>query len=314
MVFYPTHRHADGGLYQCMGPQKGRMDNEASNGWHDGVAYRNEEGMMFWTDGLRWIDRFTEIEPAASKDVMVWDDQNDSVAAFRFSLVEASDVYYLITKAGPQRGSNIGQEFLDWMKRVLTVQAEMIQQNLHVRVHDFPDLIGDVAAFHAKFGQEYLGKPRMLPQDLHDFRTNFHHEETTEYRDEYDLLATAVLERDRREIIHRLDKQLDALLDSAWVILGTADLQYGRQATIEGWKRVVKANMSKVLATDDPDAEDSGREVKYDIRKPKGWLPPDHSDLVSDNAIFDEWDAPAPDVETNTFNQDAGSYSDTRAI
>jgi predicted HAD superfamily Cof-like phosphohydrolase len=304
-MFTPTHRHADGGLYEHLGPQKGRSYT-GTNTWEDGVAYRNEEGMLFWTNDDRWAHRFEEIQPAGSRDVMVWDDENNSVAAFRFSLVEATDVYYLITKASPGRGTAISQEFIGWMKRVLKMQAEMVEQNLHIRDHDFPDLIGDVNAFHAKFGQEYIGKPRQLPEDLHDFRIKFHDEEASEYVEEYARLGDAIIRKDRRDIITAMEKQLDSLVDLVWVALGTADLQFGRHAFIEAWRRVVKANMAKVLATSDPDAEDSGRELKYDIRKPAGWLPPDHRDLVEDNAIFDDLfgRADAEDVETNTFNQE----------
>lgn len=316
-MFMPTHRHADGGFYQHMGPQKGKSsDFDGSvSGWVDGHAYRNEEGMLFWTDDDRWAYRFEEIE-TDQQDLLVWDDENNNVAYFRFNTVEAGDVFHMLVTAGPPPRSNISPEFLEWMRRVLTAQAEMIAKKLHIRDHDFPDLIGDVAAFHAKFGQEYTGKPRILPDDLFDFRVKFHDEETTEYRDEHEKLKDAIARCDRRDIVNSLELQLDALIDAAWVVLGTADLQFGRKAFIEGWKRVAKANGLKVLGTDDPDAADSGREIKYDIRKPKGWEAPDHRDLVIDNAIFDVIfaESPPPEVETNTFSQDAGSYSDTRSV
>lgn len=308
MKFIPTHRHANGGLYQRLGSMKGKSSDFDGSvpGWVNGVAYRNEEGMMFWTDDDRWAYRFEKIEPVDSRDVMVWDDEGSLVASFRFELVEATDVYHMITQAGPRRDTSISGEFIDWFSRVLEAQAEMVSKKLHIRDHDFPDMIGDVNAFHAKFGQEYTGKPRALPNDLFDFRTKFHDEETSEYRDEQWRLMDAIDRSDRRDIITAMEKQLDALVDAAWVILGTADLQFGRKAFIEAWRRVVKANMAKVLATEDPNAEDSGREVKYDIRKPAGWLPPDHRDLVEDNAIFDElYGAP----EAN-----ADRYSDTRTV
>jgi len=175
----------------------------------------------------------------------------------------------------------------------------MIVKGLHLRDHDFPDYMGDVSAFHAKFGQEYLGKPRMLPQDLHDFREKFHAEETEEYRDEYPKLVDAVERRDRRDIINCLELQLDALCDAIWVLFGTADLQFGRAAFNEAWRRVVTANMAKVRKDQATDGhEDSGRKPKYDIVKPSGWEAPDHRDLVQDNAIFDEiFTAPAEELE-----------------
>lgn len=222
------------------------------------------------------------------KETITLEEDGEVIASFTFKIEDAGDVRRMLITAGPHPGTLAPPEFVNAVKRVLVGQAEMVTQGLHVRDHDFPDLIGDVSAFHAKFGQEYNGKPRALPEDLHDFRTKFHDEETTEYSDERMKLIDAIERKDRRDIIHALDKQLDALIDSAWVILGTADLQFGRKATIEAWRRVVRANMAKVLATDDPNAEDSGREVKYDIRKPAGWVAPDHRDLLQDNAIFDE--------------------------
>jgi hypothetical protein len=204
---------------------------------------------------------------------------------YSFKTEDAGDVRHMFISAGQvalQQNDKV-------LHSVLTAQAEMVTKGLHIRDHDFPDLIGDVAAFHAKFGQEYLGKVRLLSEDLHDFRVKFHDEETHEYRDEYPKLLDAIARQDRRDIINSLELQLDALCDAAWVILGTADLQFGRKAFIEAWRRVVKANMAKVRKDQaDDDAKDSGRAPKYDIVKPAGWEAPDHRDLVQDNAIFDE--------------------------
>lgn len=290
-MFLPTHRHADGGYYQLIGECPGKLHFDDSE-WGDGVVYRSESGALRWTSAKRWATRFEEIQPPVTRDAVIIDDtaedHEQTVATFRFERHDAGDVHYAITKAGPQANHRMSGEFLNWMRRVFQVQAEAMSEGLHLRTHDFPDLIGDVASFHAKFGQEYIGKPRMLPQDLHDFRVKFHLEEHNEYHEEYDKLNDAILRRDRRDIITAMEKQLDSLVDLVWVALGTADLQFGRDRFHEAWRRVVKANMAKVLAADNPDAEDSGREVKYDIRKPAGWLPPDHRDLVEDNAIFDD--------------------------
>lgn len=310
-MFIPTHKHADGGLYQQLGPQKGKT-SIFEDVWTDGHAYRNEEGMLFWTDNARWLNRFEEVAPPVISHHDLLDDEDEHLATFTFSTVDVADVRHLLVSCGFQRGTATAREFQEWMKRVLGALVEQVTLGLHIRDHDFPDLIGDVNAFHAKFGQEYTGKPRLLPDDLFDFRIKFHDEETHEYRDEQYKLKEAISRRDRRDIIHSLDLQLDALCDAVWVLLGTADLQFGRRAFIEAWRRVYKQNMLKVLATEDPDAQDSGREVKYDIRKPAGWLPPDHRDLISDNAIFDELFA-EPVEETNGTAQDTG-YSDTRLV
>jgi predicted HAD superfamily Cof-like phosphohydrolase len=229
-------------------------------------------------------------QPISEQTVTI-EDEGEVIASFSFKVTEAGDVRHMLVTANTQSNAKVAPEFVDWMKRVLTAQAEMVTQGLHVRASDFPDLIGDVHAFHARFGQEYMGKVRQLPRDLHDFRTKFHEEETGEYADEYEKLCDAIARGDRRDILNCLELQLDALCDAAWVILGTADLQFGRDKTYEAWRRIVKANMAKIRkdATVEGDgSRDSGREAKYDIVKPAGWMAPDHRDLVMDNAIFDE--------------------------
>lgn len=310
----PTHRHADGGVYQLIEPCS--IKHPSTGEWVDGVAYRGEDGKLRSTTKERWDERFEElsIQQVAEDSIILENDEGEIVAEFIFKIEEAGDIRYMLITAGPQPSSNIRSEEREWLKRVLKAQAEMVTEGLHVREHDFPDLIGDVAAFHAKFGQEYKGKPRMLPPDLHDFRVKFHREETEEYADEYTELGKAIANEDRRDIISALEKQLDGLADSVWVLLGTADLQFGKAVFYEAWRRVVKANMAKVRKDAAEDGHtDSGRAPKYDIVKPAGWLAPDHRDLVSDNAIFDELFAPPPeDIETNTYND--GGYSDTRRV
>lgn len=296
----PTHRHADGGLYRLFAT--GISGKDSFGEWVDGVLYQCIiDSKTRWTSMDRWADRFEpinwEMPPPGGEIVEPRDDEGNVIASFVFMTQDAGDLRHMLIQHGPGAGKHPTRQEADWLRTVLETMAEQVTKGLHVRDHSFPDLIGDVAAFHAKFGQEYVGKPRLLPADLHDFRTKFHDEETTEYRDEYPKLVEAIERQDRRDIVNTLELQLDALCDSAWVILGTADLQFGRARFYEAWRRVVKANMAKVLATDDANAQDSGREVKYDIRKPAGWKAPDHRDLVEDNAIFDEIFGEAPALE-----------------
>lgn len=224
--------------------------------------------------------------------------EDELIVKFTYRVEEAGDVRQMLISAAGMNRYQTTEQF-NWIKTVLLAQADMVAKGLHIRDHDFPDLFGDVNAFHAKFGQEYLGKPRMLPEDLHDFRVKFHDEETHEYRDEYPNLQDAVDRRDRRDILNALELQLDALCDSLWVIIGTADLQFGRHVFFEAWKRVVAANMAKVRVEVKDDgtrnSEETGRAPKYDIGKPPGWTAPDHRDLVKDNAIFDEVFGEAPE-------------------
>lgn len=307
-MFNPTHQHADGGFYRFHQTVPGKSGDD----WVPGVLYQSDDGSYRWTTQERWDERFTALTYFESQAII--SDDEELVGHFVFRVTDAGDVRHMMASMGPQPNSPLSREWVGWMKDVMRCAGEAVGAGLHVRDIDYPDLMGDVAAFHAKFGQEYLGKPRMLPLDLHDFRTKFHDEETHEYRDEYPRLVDAVERRDRRDILNALELQLDALVDAIWVVLGTADLQFGRGTFFEAWKRVVKANMAKVIAAQDPNAEDSGREIKYDIRKPAGWEAPDHRDLLQDNAIFDEvfgfkgLDAPEPTESAR------GSYSDTRAI
>lgn len=141
----------------------------------------------------------------------------------------------------------------------------------------------DVKDFHEKFGLEYGGPPRGLDLDLESFRTKFMVEELCEY---------AGLKKESREVVedfmasphfeHRREKvdledKLDALVDLAYVVLGTACC-HGFDFD-EAWRRVHAANMAKVRAQRD---EDSLREggAKFDVVKPPGWKPADLSDLV----------------------------------
>jgi predicted HAD superfamily Cof-like phosphohydrolase len=218
---------------------------------------------------------------------------------YSFNVKDAGDVRHMFLTASKvaQRNGD------DVLHSVLKAQADMVIKGLHQRdLAEVPDFMGDVTRFHQKFGQEYNGKPRMLPLDLHDFRTKFHEEETTEYADERPALSLAVHAEDDDLIVHHLANQLDAICDSIWVLLGTADVQFGAAIFNAAWGRVVDKNMQKVLATEDPNAQDSGREIKYDIRKPEGWTPPDHRDLVADHAhkIFRKEGTVNPGYESDT--------------
>lgn len=114
-------------------------------------------------------------------------------------------------------------------------------------------LMRDIIEFHEKFDLLYGGPPRKLPAALEDFRIRFMQEELDEYKK-----AT------------KLEDKLDALVDLCYVALGTA--QFHGFDFMEAWSRVHAANMKKIRSA-------SARSV-FDIVKPEGWVPPDHSDLV----------------------------------
>lgn len=124
------------------------------------------------------------------------------------------------------------------------------------------DLFQDIKEFHEKFGLEYKGSPRNLEEELGGFRFKFMVEELTEYSD-------GRAEQD-------LAKQLDALVDLAYVALGTAYM-HGFDFN-EAWRRVHAANMLKVRALA---ATDSKRGSTFDVIKPENWSPPVLDDLVA---------------------------------
>lgn len=141
----------------------------------------------------------------------------------------------------------------------------------------------DVKDFMGKFLQHYDGKPRMLPDDLLKFRMDFMVEEFTEYSDHVlaikkEIYSTLLPNVDEANITHHLAEALDALIDLAYVVLGTAHL-HGFDF-VEGWRRVHDANMRKARAAS---SAESVRGSPYDVVKPPGWERPKHDDLVEDH-------------------------------
>ncbi len=143
------------------------------------------------------------------------------------------------------------------------------------------DPIQDILAFHTKFGLEYHGKPRLLSDDLKAFREKFLQEELDEYKDGTTEEGIARSEKAHHpvNIEEQLEDQLDALVDLAYVLLGTAHLQGFNFE--EAWNRVHAANMAKVRADK---VSDSKRGSTFDVVKPAGWTKPTHADLIADHA------------------------------
>ena len=83
---------------------------------------------------------------------------------------------------------------------------------------------------------------------------------------------------------HTIDKdkagQLDALVDLAYVVLGTAHLQ-GFDFD-EAFKRVHEANMKKEKSVASSNPNYKGRDPRFSVTKPEGWEAPDLSDLVEE--------------------------------
>ena len=131
------------------------------------------------------------------------------------------------------------------------------------------DPLKDIKEFHEKFELTYDGGPRSLPDDLEAFRIKFMREEIREYESTSPNLVFPSMAK------LAMADQLDALVDLVYVALGTAYL-HGYDFA-EAWRRVHAANMTKIRVAS-PD--ESKRGSAFDVVKPAGFVPPDHSDLV----------------------------------
>lgn len=150
-------------------------------------------------------------------------------------------------------------------------------------------LFEDIISFHTKYQLDVEMKPRELPKDLSLFRIGFMIEELAEYAQSsgYTNLSRQLNElhesiKDENSWLTRrneggrcLETQFDSLIDLVYVAIGTSYL-HGVDFD-EGWRRVHEANMKKVRVEN---ASDSKRGSTYDVVKPRGWKPPDLSDLV----------------------------------
>jgi predicted HAD superfamily Cof-like phosphohydrolase len=153
----------------------------------------------------------------------------------------------------------------------------------------------DVCKFHGKFRIGYEGPPRLLDPELKMFRLKFQAEElaelarelgvrvTIEFVDELDVTKLPEDEQKKRRA-----GALDALVDMEYVQLGTAHLMGfagqlrsamggGVVRYEEAWDRVHDKNMEKERGQSR--ARDFSDD-RWDVMKPEGWTPPDHSDLV----------------------------------
>lgn len=136
------------------------------------------------------------------------------------------------------------------------------------------DPVRDIAEFHHKFQLMYNDIPRLLPDEISDFRIDFMREELDEYQ-----LATSSSQvrggKDVEGITHDLEKMLDAMVDLVYVALGTSYLHGFNFRT--AWIRVHQANMKKKRAEH---RGESSRNSTFDVVKPEGWVAPTHRDLV----------------------------------
>lgn len=131
----------------------------------------------------------------------------------------------------------------------------------HQRVKDHvcpTDVWKDIIEFHKKFDFVIPNSPELLPEDLLEFRIKFMQEELNEFIDAHNN--------------NNLHDVADALVDLVYVAIGTARLM-GIPFNL-CWDEVQRANMTKVRATS---KDQSKRNTIFDVVKPEGWVPPDHS-------------------------------------
>lgn len=123
-----------------------------------------------------------------------------------------------------------------------------------------------VGDFHKKFEIPYVEsgtmlsspQPRQVASDVVEFRTRFMQEELDEWKAACEAGDDA--------------KAFDALLDLAYVVLGTAHVM--GYPWPEGFEMVHRANMAKERASSARDAR-SARGHALDVVKPAGWAAPD---------------------------------------
>ena len=126
-----------------------------------------------------------------------------------------------------------------------------------------PSYFEDVGEFHRKFGLPHVddGPPVELDRETLAYRTAFMLEELCEFS--------------RAASTNDLPKMLDALVDLAYIAIGTA--HFKRLPFDAAWAEVHRANMAKERG---PTA---ARGHHLDVRKPDGWMPPDIEGVIEEH-------------------------------
>jgi hypothetical protein len=128
-----------------------------------------------------------------------------------------------------------------------------------------PDLLGDVLAFHQKFGvqKSTLDVNHEIAASMQKVKLQHLWEELVEYE----------------EAVGRGDMvdAFDSLIDLIYVALGCVSAHRFQEIFYEGWNRVHMANMTKRRAES---AAESKRGTKFDVVKPEGWKAAELAELV----------------------------------
>lgn len=146
------------------------------------------------------------------------------------------------------------------------------------------NLFEDVGQFNRRFNlpeSAWTGGSRKchaLTAEEFQYRLSFMREELDEFSDAFSNNDQAAM--------------LDALVDLAYVVLGTA--HYMGAPFNEAWRMVHQANMQKVLKRVQTDGVGAGTETEHKrgsievIRKPLGWKPPDLAALLAEASAAPE--------------------------
>ena len=126
----------------------------------------------------------------------------------------------------------------------------------------------DVGKFHEKFGLP-VSSPT-LP--VHSLDVN-----TAQYRLKF--LKEELLEYEEAMERGDLAEAFDALMDLAWVAMGTA--HYMGLPWDEGWAEVRRANMDKVHASELPAGVHKAWRGSGDIAKPTEWVAPRIAEVIT---------------------------------
>jgi predicted HAD superfamily Cof-like phosphohydrolase len=160
------------------------------------------------------------------------------------------------------------QEAIDLAKRVLQMEPRPLY-----------DEMADVSRFHHKFFTAAPTAPTHLTTRQALERYDFMREELLEFYD-------AAMKQDLADVA-------DALVDLVYVAKGTALLMGLPWEQL--WDEVQRANMDKVRGT-------THRGNKVDVRKPEGWIPPQHEVILAAAG----YDRQKFFTKDNYFIEDAG--------
>lgn len=123
----------------------------------------------------------------------------------------------------------------------------------------------DVKDFHTKYQVPLADNVTLLAGDELAFRVKFMQEELDEFVKAHEEA--------------NINDAIDALIDLVYVVHGTAQFMgISTEQWQEHWDVVQNANMQKIMVEN---ASESKRGYKFDIKKPAGWVAPDHGPIVA---------------------------------